>query len=108
MTPRQEKTHGMDGLFEGFGLPNPQEILQEMKRLNTNIENMRGDIQTLNRHAETLGKLSGALQGINTANIRSLATAINNAQIPQATAMVGRALKLAEEAKEGIANRLNP
>lgn len=40
-------TPSVDGLFGALGLPNPQMVVQEMQRLNGNLEAMRPDIHTI-------------------------------------------------------------
>ena len=44
----------VDGFFGALGLPNPQMVVQEMQRLNGNLEAMRPDIHTI---AEGVGSI---------------------------------------------------
>lgn len=92
-------------LFKELGLPEPAEVLkivQEIRRLNGNIESVQGDIQTLARYAPTLTTLAKVLQELHPDDIRTLATALANAQIPRATAVGERALTFAE----GLYNKI--
>ena len=44
----------VDGLFGALGLPNPQQMVQELQRLNTNLEIMRPDLHTI---AQSVGSI---------------------------------------------------
>lgn len=50
---------GLLGLLAG--LPNPQLVMQELARLNTNLESMRPDIHVM---AENVGNLHALAQGL--------------------------------------------
>lgn len=102
----QKKPSGLAGVLEAiaedFGVPVPKDLLGEFQRLNKNMEALKPSIDVLARHAPTLASLADALKGMQSSDLKVLATALNGADLPKAVAVMERFTNLAE----GLVNKL--
>ena len=94
-------------MLSQIGFPNPDAVLQEVQRLNDNLEQLSPAMGLLAQIPTLISNLTGAIPRVNPEDLHNLAEGLKNLD-PQQVQELTAALKQASETGEKFAGRLWP